>query len=177
MPDEKKHETVKVGSLTCTLYQCKDGAWRWHYFDGGRRRTASARDISTAKRKAKGHLEALRAGIPHTRLPRAEVEAFFAWKKSRENSATIEDAAEQYLSSRSGVSDIYMRGLRSDVEKFVKANQQVRIVDIMPAHVAAFLDSMKTGPRRKNNTRAALRSWFRWCRSRQLRPVHCWCQC
>lgn len=163
-------ETVKVGGLSCTLYQRSTGRWCWNYYEAGKRRTGQASDLADAKRKAKGHLEALRASVPHTRLPRAEVEEFFRWKESRKKSVTTEDASAQYLDSRTGVSDVYLRGLRADVEKFATAHPKTKIADIAPADVAAFLDGTNAGARRKNNIRGALRTWFRWCRSRQLLP-------
>lgn len=161
---------IKTGGLSCKIYKCADGVYRWHYYESGRRHTAGATDLDDAKRRARGHLEALRAGIPHTRLPRAEVDEFFAWKKSREKSVLLSDAAEQYLSSRSGISDSYLRTLRADIERFTSGHTGKKIVEITPSDIAGFLDKIDAGPRRKNNVRAYLRSWFRWCRSRQLLP-------
>ena len=85
-------ETVQVGGMSCRLYQRASGGWCWNYYESGKRRTASATALADARRKAKGHLEALRASVPHTRLPRAEVEEFWRWKAEREKSITLEEA-------------------------------------------------------------------------------------
>jgi integrase len=165
-----KPESVSVGGLSCTLWPCADGSWRWHYYSGGRRKTASARNLDDARQRAKEHLKALRSGIPHTRLNRADVEEFFRWKQSRELSVTVEEAAKQYLDSRTGVSDHHLRTLKADVDKFKDRHAKRKISEITPADIAAHLDGQKGGPRRRNNIRGSLIAWFRWCRSRQLLP-------
>lgn len=167
-----KLEIVKVGSTEIRLHECGDGLWRWHYYDGGRRKSASAKLLADAKDRAKGHLESNLKGRKHHRdLSDSEASLFNEWMKARKKSPTLKAAADEYLQTRTqaGLSEHHLRTLRQDLDNLAESFP-VSVSSITAGDLEGYLNGLKCGARRRNNVRQVMISLFRWCRERGKIP-------
>jgi integrase len=163
-------ETVKVGGMSCRLWQSPgDGRWRWHSRRGGKRVLNAAKDLTKAKAKAREQLALLRDGRSQLgSLDPALLSEFLAWKGQRADSPPTAEAARNYvrhLIERK----VQTRTIEGDLAHFT-AKHPGPIADVTAAQVKLHLDSLGVGPRRYNNVRATLVSWFVWARKQSYLP-------
>jgi integrase len=162
-------ETVKVGGMSCRLWQAADGRWKWHSRRGGKRVLCAAKDLTKAKVKAKGQLALLRDGRSALRgLDDRTVAEFLAWQGQRAASPPIAEAARNYvrhLTER----EIQTRTVEADIRHFTDKHP-CPIADVTTEQVKAHLDGLRVGPRRFNNVRSTLVTFFGWARKQQFLP-------
>jgi integrase len=164
------HEVVRLGGFSCRLWQSPgDGRWRWHTRRAGKRVLCAAKDLSKAKAKAKQQLALLRDGRSQIgNLDPALLSEFLAWKGQRADSPATAEAARNYvrhLEER----EVQTRTIEADLAHFT-AKHPGPIADVIAAQVKAHLDSLGVGPRRYNNVRATLVSFFVWARKQSYLP-------
>ena len=161
--------TVKVGNMSCSLWQGSDGRWKWHSRQRGKRVLCAATDLTKAKAKAKEQLALLRDGRSALRrLDNGLVSEFLAWQGQRSVSPATAEAARDYvrhLTERK----VQTRTIEGDLANFT-AKHLGPIADVTAAQVKAHLDSLGVGPRRHNNVRATLVSFFGWARKASFLP-------
>lgn len=159
--------TVKVGSLSCKIWKCSDGVYRWHYFSGGRRKTASAVNQDKARQRAKAALESLKTGTSEiAALDPSEISLFLKWKKSQQSSIKVADAVALFMETRKELSHVYRRTMKADLNRFAEASTGT-IAEVTSSDIDRFLDTINAGPRRRNNVRGSLVALFRWARRRK----------
>jgi len=165
-----KHEVVRVGGFSARLWQSLgDGRWRWHTRRGGKRVMCAAKALDKAKARAKAQLVALRDG----RSALGEIDArlvseFLAWKGERADSPPVAEAARNYvrhLTER----EVQTRIIEGDLARFAAAFPGP-IAEVTAAQVADYLGKLGVGPRRHNNVRSTLVSFFGYCRKLDLIP-------
>jgi integrase len=162
-------EIVRVGGFTCRLWRGSDGRWKWHTRRGGKRVMCAAKDLTKAKAKAREQLALLRDGRSQLgNLDPALLSEFLAWKGQRADSPATAEAARNYvrhLTER----EVQTRTIEGDLAHFT-AKHPGPIADVTAAQVKLHLDSLGVGPRRYNNVRATLVSWFVWARKQSYLP-------
>jgi integrase len=164
-----RSETVKVGGFSCRLWQGSDERWKWHSRRGGKRILCAAKDLTKAKARAKEQLALLRDGRSQIgNLDPALLSEFLAWKGQRAASPATAEAARNYVRhlTERGVET---RTVAADIGHLAAAYPGP-IADVTAAQVKAHLDSLGVGPRRHNNVRAALVSFFVWARKQSYLP-------
>ena len=164
-----RNETVKVGGFSCRLWQGSDERWKWHSRRGGKRVLCAAKDLTKAKARAKEQLALLRDGRSQIgNLDPALLSEFLAWKGQRAASPATAEAARNYVRhlTERGVET---RTVAADIGQLAAAYPGP-IADVTAAQVKAHLDSLGVGPRRHNNVRAALVSFFVWARKQSYLP-------
>jgi integrase len=164
------HEVVRLGGFSCRLWQSpSDGRWRWHSRRGGKRVLNAAKDLAKAKAKAREQLALLRDGRSQLgNLDPAMLSEFLAWQGQRANSPATAEASRNYvrhLIERK----VQTRTIEGDLAHFI-AKHPGPIADVTAAQVKLHLDSLGVGPRRYNNVRATLVSWFVWARKQSYLP-------
>jgi integrase len=162
-------ETVKVGGFSCRLWQGSDGRWKWHSRRGGKRVLCAANDLTKAKAKAREQLALLRDGRSQIgNINPALLSEFLAWQGQRAESPATAEAARKYVAhlTERGVET---RTVAADIAHLADKHP-VPIADVTAAQVKAHLDSLGVGPRRHNNVRAALVSFFVWARKQSYLP-------
>jgi integrase len=164
------HEVVRLGGFSCRLWQSPgDGRWRWHSRRGGKRVLNAAKDLAKAKAKAREQLALLRDGRSQIgNLDPAMLSEFLAWKGQRAESPATAEAARNYvrhLIERK----VQTRTIEGDLAHFT-AKHPGTLADVTAAQVKLHLDSLGVGPRRYNNVRATLVSWFVWARKQSYLP-------
>jgi integrase len=164
-----RSETVKVGGFSCRLWQGSDERWKWHSRRGGKRILCAAKDLTKAKARAKEQLALLRDGRSQIgNLDPALLSEFLAWKGQRAASPATAEAARNYVRhlTERGVET---RTVAADIGHLAAAHPGP-LADVTAAQVKAHLDSLGVGPRRHNNVRAALVSFFVWARKQSYLP-------
>jgi integrase len=164
-----RSETVKVGGFSCRLWQGSDERWKWHSRRGGKRVLCAAKDLTKAKARAKEQLALLRDGRSQIgNLDPALLSEFLAWKGQRAASPATAEAARNYVRhlTERGVET---RTVAADIGHLAAAYPGP-LADVTAAQVKAHLDSLGVGPRRHNNVRAALVSFFVWARKQSYLP-------
>jgi integrase len=165
-----KHEVVRVGGFSCRLWQSPgDGRWRWHTRRAGKRVLCAAKDFGKAKAKAKEQLALLRDGRSALRgLDDALVSEFLAWRGQRAASPATGGAARNYVRhlTERGVET---RTVAADIKHFTDKHPGP-IADVTASSVKLHLDSLGVGPRRHNNVRSTLVTFFGWCRKQGFLP-------
>jgi integrase len=162
-------ETVKVGGMSCRLWQAADGRWKWHSRRGGKRVLCAARDLTKAKAKAKEQLALLRDGRSQLgNLDPALLSEFLAWKGQRADSPPTAEAARNYVAHQTE-REIQTRIIEADIAHFA-AKHSGPIADVTAEQVKSHLDSLRVGPRRHNNVRQTLVSFFIWARKQGYLP-------
>ena len=164
-----KIEIVKVGGFSCRLWQGSDKRWKWHSRRGGKRVLCAANDLTKAKARAKEQLALLRDGKSQIgNLDPALLSEFLAWQGQRAASPATAEAARNYVChlTERGVET---RTVAADIGHLAAAYPGP-IADVTAAQVKAHLDSLMVGPRRHNNVRAALVSFFVWARKQSYLP-------
>ena len=158
------HEVVRLGGFSCRLWQSPgDGRWRWHTRRAGKRVLCAAKDLGKAKAKAKEQLALLRDGRSALRgLEDALVSEFLAWRGQRAASPATGEAARNYVRhlTERGVET---RTVAADIKHFTDGHPGP-IADVTTPSVKLHLDSLGVGPRRHNNVRSTLVTFFGWCR-------------
>ena len=164
------HGVVRVGGFSCRLWQSPgDGRWRWHTRRAGKRVLCAAKDLSKAKAKAKEQLALLRDGRSALRgLDDSLVSEFLAWQGQRAASPATTEAARNYVRhlTERGVET---RTVAADIKHFTDKHSGP-IADVTAASVKLHLDSLGVGPRRHNNVRSTLVTFFGWCRKQGFLP-------
>jgi integrase len=164
-----KHEVVRLGGFSCRLWQGSDGRWKWHSRRGGRRVLCAANDLTKARSKAREQLSLLRDGRSQIgSLDPSLLSEFLAWQVQRAESPATAEAARNYVRHliERGVET---RTIAADINHLAAAHPGP-IADVTAAQVKAHLDSLGVGPRRHNNVRAALVSFFVWARKQSYLP-------
>lgn len=161
---------VKVGGMSCRLWQSPgDGRWRWHSRRGGKRVLNAAKELTDAKARAKQQLALLRDGRSQLgNLDPALLSQFLAWKGQRAESPPIAEAARQYVAHLTE-RKVQTRIIEADIKHFT-AKHPGPIADVAAESVKSHLDSLGVGPRRYNNVRASLVSFFGWARKQGFLP-------
>lgn len=163
-------QTVKVGSFSAHLWQGSDGRWKWHVYLAGKRVLCASKDLEKARAKAKAQLVAMREGRTDlANLDPAIVSEFLSWRQARVDSPKVGDAVTDYLAHLAKRKVQETRIIKSDLDKFAAAHR-MRMSDVTPQQVDAYLSSLRVGARRHNNVRSALVSFFRWARKLGLVP-------
>lgn len=163
-------DTVRVGNLTARLWLGADGRWKWHAYEGGKRALYSAKDIHKARQRAKEQLVAMRDGkAALADLSASELSEFVAWRAARIESPLVADAVAKYLAHLASRRVQETRIIKSDLEKFAADNGR-KMSEVTVDHVTAYLGGLGVGPRRYNNVRSTLVSFFRWARTTSLLP-------
>lgn len=165
-----RHEVVQVGGMSCRLWQSPgDGRWRWHSRRGGKRVLNAAKDLTKAKAKAREQLTLLRDGRSQLgNLDPALLSEFLAWKGARMESPPVAEAAKKYLAHLAD-RGVQTRIIEGDLERFAAAVPGP-MADVTMEQVKSHLDLLGVGPRRYNNVRATLVSFFVWARKMNLVP-------
>jgi integrase len=129
----------------------------------------AAKDLGKAKAKAKEQLALLRDGRSQLgNLDPALLSEFLAWKGQRAASPATAEAARNYVRhlTERGVET---RTVAADITHFTDKHPGP-IADVTTASVKLHLDSLGVGPRRYNNVRSALVSFFVWARKQAYLP-------
>lgn len=165
----KGHEVVRLGGMSCRLWQGSDGRWKWHSRHRGKRVLNAAKDLAKAKARAKDQLALLRDGRSALRqLDDALVGEFLAWRGQRAESPATAEAAKKYI-AHLVERGIQTRIVEADIAHFTDKHPGP-IADVTAEQVKAHLDSLGVGPRRHNNVRSTLVTWFGWCRKQAFLP-------
>lgn len=165
----KSNEVVRLGGFCCRLWQGLDGRWKWHSRRGGKRVLNAAKDLAKAKAKAKEQLALLRDGRSALRgLDDRTVADFLAWQGQRAESPPIAEAARNYV--RHLVErEVQTRIPEADIRHFTDKHPGP-MADVTTEQVKAHLDGLGVGPRRFNNVRSTLVTFFGWARKQQFLP-------
>ena len=162
-------ETVKVGGFSTRLWQGSDGRWKWHTRRGGKRVMCAAKDLTKAKARAKAQLVALRDGRSALGDMDAKlVSEFLAWKGQRADSPATAEAARKYV-RHLAEREVQTRIIEADLAHFTEKHPGP-IADVTAECVKLHLDSLGVGPRRHNNVRSTLVSFFVWALKRGYVP-------
>jgi integrase len=129
----------------------------------------AAKQLDKAKARAKAQLVALRDG----RSALGEIDArlvseFLAWKGQRAESPATAEAARNYvrhLTER----EVQTRTIEADIAHFT-AKHPGPIADVTAEQVKLHLDSLGVGPRRYNNVRSTLVSFWVYARKQGYVP-------
>lgn len=163
-------ETVKLGTFSVHLWRASDGRWKWHAYKGGKRVLCAAKDLHDARTRARDQLKALRDGKADlAKLDDAMVSEFLAWRTARIESPLVTDAITPYLAHLKQ-RKIQTRIIDSDLAKFAAAFSTSRMAEITAQQVQDYLGGLTVGPRRNNNVRTTLVSFFRWARKMEMLP-------
>lgn len=163
-------QTVSVGGFSVHIWQASDKRWKWHTHKAGKRVLCAATTLDKAKAKAKAQLKALRQGAAElAKADPATLADFAAWRAAREDSPELRDGAKRYFAYLGKRKVKETRIVKADIENFC-AKVKGRMSDVTPHMVVTYLDGLSVGPRRYNNVRSTLGSWFRWARTSGLVP-------
>jgi integrase len=158
-----KNHTVKVGNFSAHLWLASDGRWKWHSHRAGKRILCAAKTLDRATTKAKAQLKALREGkAAYDEATPDLLAEFNAWRAARLASPTVAEARQKYL-AHLHARKTDTRLISADLEKFANAHTK-RLSEVTTDDVRHYLDRLGVGPRRHNNVRATLVSFFRWAR-------------
>jgi integrase len=163
-------QTVSVGGFSVRIWKASDNRWKWHTHKGGKRVLCAATALDKAKARAKAQLVALRGGRAElASLEPSMLSEFLAWRKARIDSPKVSEAVPQYMAHLSKRKVQETRIVASDLSKFATAHS-MRMADVTPQQVEAYLSGLGVGARRHNNVRSAIVSFFRWARKLDLVP-------
>jgi integrase len=163
-------DTVKVGNTSVHLWLGSDRRWKWHCYVGGRRVLKSAKDLHKARQKAKAQLVAMRDGkAALADLSPSDLSEFVRWRAARIESPKVAEAVTRYLAHLGSRNVQETRTIKADLDKFAAAHRG-KMSEVAVDEVAAYLEGLKVGPRRHNNVRTTLVSFFKWCRTTGLLP-------
>lgn len=164
------HDTVKLGHLSARLWQGRDGRWKWHSHEAGRRVLRSAKDLHKARQRAKEGLAALRAAKEElTSIGASDLSEFLEWKATRSSAHSVLDAVAKYLAHLAQRKVMDTRMIKADLERFAAAFPG-RITDVTVDGLNGYLAGLGVGARRHNNIRATIVALFRWARLRDMLP-------
>jgi len=156
--------------MSARLWLGSDGRWKWHAHKGGRRTLCTARDLDRARDKARAQLKALRAGKSElAEVTPALLSEFAQWRATRLESPKVAEAVTRYLAHLKDRKVQETRIVASDLAKFAKAHR-CRMSEVTSDQIRNYLDRLPVGPRRHNNIRTALVSFFSWSRKSGLIP-------
>jgi integrase len=164
-----KHEVVRVGGFSARLWLSSDNRWKWHTRRGGKRVMCAAKQLDKAKARAKAQLVALRDGRSALgEINQTLVSEFLAWKGQRADSPATAEAARNYV-RHLAERKVQTRIIEADIAHFT-VKHPGPIADVTAEQVKLHLDSLGVGPRRYNNVRSALVSFFVWARKQSYLP-------
>ena len=159
-----------MGSFSTHLWQGSDSRWKWHAHKGGRRILCTAKDLDRARDKARAQLKAMRAGKSElAEVSPALLSEFEQWRATRLESPKVSEAAARYMAHLKDRKVQETRIIASDLAKFAKAHP-CRMNEVTADQIRDYLDPLPVGPRRHNNIRTALVSFFSWARKSALIP-------
>ena len=165
-----KTESIKVGSFSVHLWQGSDSRWKWHHHKGGKRILCTAKSLDRARDKARAQLKAMRAGKAEiAEVTPALLSEFQQWRATRLESPKVAEAVTRYMAHLKDRKVQETRIVASDLAKFAKAHR-CRMSEVTPDQIRDYLDRLPVGPRRHNNIRTALVSFFSWARKAALIP-------
>jgi integrase len=125
--------------------------------------------LTKAKGRAKEQLALLRDGRSQIgNLDPTLLSEFLAWQGQRAESPATAEAARNYL-RHLAERGVETRTIAADINHLA-AKHPGPLADVTAAQVKAHLDSLGVGPRRHNNVRAALVSFFVWARKQSYLP-------
>jgi len=163
-------DTVKVGSFSAHLWLASDGRWKWHTHKAGRRILCTAKNLDRARDKARAQLKAIRIGKADlAEITPALLSEFQQWRATRLESPKVSEAVTRYMAHLNDRKVQETRIVASDLAKFAKAHP-CRMSEVTPDQIRDYLDRLPVGPRRYNNVRTALVSFFSWARKSALIP-------
>jgi integrase len=164
-----KHEVVRVGGFSARLWLSSDNRWKWHTRRGGKRVMCAAKAFDKAKARAKAQLVALRDGRSALgEIDPKLVSEFLAWKGQRADSPATAEAARKYVAHLTE-REVQTRTIEADIAHFT-AKHPGPIADVTAEQVKLHLDSLGVGPRRYNNVRGTLVSFFVYARKQGYVP-------
>lgn len=167
LPKMTSH-TVKVGNFSAHLWLASDGRWKWHAHRAGKRILCAAKTLDRATAKAKAQLKALREGkAAYDEATPDLLAEFNAWRAARRESPHLDALLEQYLTRqrKAGLTPYYVDALAADLTAFARAHKSQRLADITPEAIATYLGKLPVGPRRHNNIRGEIVSFFRFAKN------------
>jgi integrase len=129
----------------------------------------AAKQLDKAKARAKAQLLALRDGKTALgEISDSLIAEFLAWKGQRADSPTIKDAARKYVAHLTE-RKIQTRTIEADLAHFT-AKHPGPVADVTAEQVRLHLAALGVGPRRHNNVRSTLVTFFGWCRKQGFLP-------
>jgi integrase len=129
----------------------------------------AAKALDKAKARAKAQLVALRDGRSALgEIDQTLVSEFLAWKGQRADSPATAEAARNYV-RHLAEREVQTRIIEADIAHFT-AKHPGPIADVTAEQVKLHLDSLGVGPRRYNNVRSTLVSFFVWARKQSYLP-------
>jgi integrase len=129
----------------------------------------AAKQLDKAKARAKAQLVALRDGRSALgEIDQTLVSEFLSWRGQRADSPPITEAARKYV-AHLGERKAQTRIIEADLTHFTTKHPGP-IADVTAQQVKLHLDSLGVGPRRYNNVRATLVSFFIWARKQGYVP-------
>lgn len=156
--------------MSARLWLGSDSRWKWHHHKNGQRVLCTAKDLNRARDKARAQLKAIRSG----KADLAEVtptllSEFQQWRATRLESPKVSEAVARYMAHLKDRKVQETRIIASDLAKFSKAHP-CRLSEVTADQIRDYLDSLPVGPRRHNNIRTALVSFFSYARKSALIP-------
>lgn len=144
--------------------------WKWHHHKNGQRVLCTAKDLNRARDKARAQLKAIRSGKADlAEVTPALLSEFQQWRATRLESPKVSEAVARYMAHLKDRKVQETRIIASDLAKFAKAHP-CRMSEVTADQIRDYLDSLPVGPRRHNNIRTALVSFFSWARKSALIP-------
>jgi integrase len=129
----------------------------------------AAKQLDKAKARAKAQLFALRDGKAALgEMSDKLVAEFLAWKGQRAGSPPVAEAVKKYL-AHLAEREIQTRIIEGDLDRFAAAFPGP-IAEVTAAQIADYLGRLGVGPRRHNNVRSTLVTFFGYCRKLDLLP-------
>ena len=156
--------------MSARLWLGSDSRWKWHHHKNGQRVLCTAKDLNRARDKARAQLKAIRSGKADlAEVTPALLSEFQQWRATRLESPKVSEAVARYMAHLKDRKVQETRIIASDLAKFAKAHP-CRMSEVTADQIRDYLDSLPVGPRRHNNIRTALVSFFSWARKSALIP-------
>ena len=156
--------------MSARLWLGSDSRWKWHHHKNGQRVLCTAKDLNRARDKARAQLKAIRSGKADlAEVTPALLSEFQQWRATRLESPKVSEAVARYMAHLKDRKVQETRIIASDLAKFAKAHP-CRMSEVTADQIRDYLDPLPVGPRRHNNIRTALVSFFSWARKSALIP-------
>lgn len=182
---------VKSGSVVIDILPVKTHGWRFHWYDEGKRRYVSSKNLEKLKRRAKEIARKLdRGNQTFDTLPTEtrrilhqlakdcptedELREFLDWRRTRvENRKTVSEAIKLFLAAKKSVAreerPRHLETLRSQMRKFGAHFGERWIDEITPVQLNEFLAGFDN-PKTRYNNRGGIVNLFNWCRKHEILP-------
>lgn len=165
--------TVKHGQVHIRVHQRASGAWFfkrkingvWKPYESVDRKKVEEEAKLTAKLASSERANVLG-------LNQADVAEFLKWREEKDRSVSVRAAYSDYREAK-GKNTLSVRYGRSieGLGKILDPLGSENIREISASDIDRLITSLgDAGPRRKNNVRSDLVTFFRWCRKRGILP-------